>query len=344
MKKELIARFLVIVLILVAIAIPIGGRMLTTHAKAQTLELHARMPENGGWSMETIQVAVGQPLHLRMTSDDVVHGFAIGQSNQPAVEIMPGEYVETTLTFDHPGKYTFYCTRWCGANHWRMRGTIEVTGNSSPLPSDPTPLYIKLGIDLDAPHPAKVVPSSPPSAARGAEFANLLPAYATTRDTYMSTSPADLWLKLRTDQTLSNLSDADLWNVIRWIWEQQTPPESIGLGIKLFVQFAAAAHGETGAGDGVIVKGRPVMTPENMGHELVRPPNFTDPHTLLGASPALLQGKIIRGGMGTGMPSWGAIFTTAQIDSVVGYLYTIAWDSAGKNSDASNSDQGMVHP
>ena len=344
MKNERLARLLVIVLILVAVAIPVGGRMLTSHAQAQMLELHARLPENGGWSVETIQMIVGQPLQLHMTSDDVVHGFAIGQSDQPAVEIKPGEYVDTVLTFDHPGKYTFYCTHWCGANHWRMRGTIEVTGDSSPLPSDPIPLYIQLGIDLDAPHLANVIPASPPSAARGAEFANLLPAYATTRDTYMATSPADLWLKLRTEQSLTSLSDADLWDVIRWIWEQQTPPESIGIGIKLFVQFAAAAHGVTGAGDGVIVKGRPTLTPENMGHELVRPPDFTDPHTLLGASPALLQGKIIRGGMGTGMPSWGAIFTTRQIDSVVGYLYTIAWDSAGKTSNTSTTDQGLVHP
>jgi hypothetical protein len=108
------------------------------------------------------------------------------------------------------------------------------------------------------------------------------------------------------------------------------------------MDFAAAAHGMTGKGDGVMVKGRPTMTPKNMGHILVRPPDFTDPHTLLGASPALLEGKIIRGGMGTGMPSWGAIFTQQQIDAIVGYLYTIAWNSVGVSP--ATPTQEVSHP
>ena len=40
---------------------------------------------------------------------------------------------------------------------------------------------------------------------------------------------------------------------------------------------------------------------------------------MLGASDAILEGKIIRGGMGTGMPYWGPIFTD-RTDSVAGRL------------------------
>ena len=327
MKKETFARFLVIVLLLFAIAVPVGGYLISSANKDHVVELHARMPENGGWSVGNITVQIGQPLTLHMTSDDVVHGFAIGKSDQSAIEILPGEFVDTTLTFDETGTYTFYCTHWCGPNHWRMRGTIEVMGAGPALQQDVEPLYLQLGIDIDAPHLAKVIPTSQPSAAHGVEFAGLLPEYALSRETYLSTSPADLWLRLRAEPSLTTLSDNDLWDVIRWIWERQTNPQSLSAGLKIFFDFAAAAHGITGKGDGVMVKGRPVMTPENMGHELVRPPDFTDPHTLLGASPALLEGKIIRGGMGTGMPSWGAIFTTQQVDAIVGYLYTIAWNS-----------------
>ena len=58
--------------------------------RRNTIELHARMPENGGWSMDTLQAEVGQPLRLHLTSDDVVHGFAIGQSDRPALEISRG--------------------------------------------------------------------------------------------------------------------------------------------------------------------------------------------------------------------------------------------------------------
>jgi mono/diheme cytochrome c family protein len=43
------------------------------------------------------------------------------------------------------------------------------------------------------------------------------------------------------------------------------------------------------------------------------PADFTDPKRMLGASPAILEGKILRGGMGTGMPMWGSIFTEEQI-------------------------------
>ena len=63
-----------------------------------------------------------------------------------------------------------------------------------------------------------------------------------------------------------------------------------------------------------------------MGAEAVRPPDFSDPAVLLGASPALLEGKIIRGGMGTGMPYWGDIFTSDQIRDLVLYLYTFQMD------------------
>ncbi len=56
------------------------------------------------------------------------------------------------------------------------------------------------------------------------------------------------------------------------------------------------------------------------------PVDFTDPTQMLGASPALLQGKILRGGMGTGMPMWGSIFTEGQIWDLVAYLYSFQFE------------------
>jgi len=70
------------------------------------------------------------------------------------VDVEPGKVNDVALNFEELGIYTFYCTRWCGLNHWRMRGTIEVTGASNlPKPTSP-PLYISLNIDIDAPHDA----------------------------------------------------------------------------------------------------------------------------------------------------------------------------------------------
>ncbi len=325
MKKETLARILVILLVAAAAAVPLAAYFLTPVMAARTIELHARMPENGGWSTDTIQMVAGQPLHLRLTSDDVLHGFAIGKSDLPPVDITPGEVVETTLLFDHPGTYTFYCTHWCGPNHWRMRGTIEVTGPGPTPTQEPQPLFLKMGIDVDMVMPAEVTPAVTPSASQGAQFASLLPAYATNSETYQTSSPAQLWQRLRAEPGLRGLSDSDLWDAVAFAWLSQTTPEKLAAAQKQYAANCAACHGETGKGDGVMVRGLPVIDYRNhtsMAEQRVAPPDFTDPKNLLGTSPALLEGKMIRGGMGTGMPYWGPIFTQEQLDELVSYIYT----------------------
>ncbi|NOH01817.1 MAG: hypothetical protein HND47_07570 [Chloroflexi bacterium] len=180
-RPEFLARLLVIAGIFLAIGAPI-------YFWNRTPLIHARMAEDGGWSPDVIRAAVNEPLHLKLTSDDVVHGFAVGQTDMPGVEILPGKVSEVTLTFDKPGIYTFYCTRWCGLNHWRMRGTIEVTGASdSPEPAA-VPLYVSLSLDIDAPHNAPVIPEQKPSALRGREFTANSP-FLQSSDYYFTHSP-----------------------------------------------------------------------------------------------------------------------------------------------------------
>jgi len=60
------------------------------------------------------------------------------------------------------------------------------------------------------------------------------------------------------------------------------------------------------------------------------PVDFTEAKRMLGASPALLQAKILRGGMGTGMPMWGSIFTEAQIWDLTAYLYSFQFEYQGE--------------
>jgi mono/diheme cytochrome c family protein len=324
MNRENLARFIVFVLAGLAISLALVGRF---SRDPEVIELHARLPENGGWSLETILGTVGVPIHLRLTSDDVVHGFAIGKSDAPAVEILPGEFSETTLIFDQPGTYTYYCTRWCSRDHWRMRGVIEITGPGSTSTPAAQPLYLQLGLDLDAPHLAEVTPASPPSIERGAQLADRLPDWPSSPEDYSITSPAALWQQLRHDSNLADLSNADLWDATAWLWQQAAGGPPTEIGATLYAQNCAACHGETGQVDGVMVRGLPEMNHQQMGTELVRPPDFSDPAVLLGASPALLQGKIMRGGMGTGMPYWGPILTEEEIQEVVAYLYQFAWQT-----------------
>ncbi|MEI7988923.1 MAG: c-type cytochrome [Chloroflexota bacterium] len=337
MKTEILARIILFIFIFAGITIPVAGRVFFATPSSTTIELHARIPENGGWSMDHIQASVGEPIHLRLISDDVVHGFAIGKSDQPALEIIPGKIVDTTLVFDKPGTYTYYCTHWCSPNHWRMRGTIEVIGRGQNLDPEPLPLYLQLGIDIDASHPALITPDSSPSAGRGAQLAGSLPLYATELNTYQTSSPAQLWLRLRKESKLSKLKDEEIWDLVAFICQNRTSSETLSQASRLYAANCAACHGENGKGDGVVVRGLPEMDTQSMVHNRVHPPDFTNSKNLLGASPALLEGKMIRGGMGTGMPYWGPIFTEEQMDGLISYLYNFVWQFTTGNNSSHNS-------
>jgi len=52
------------------------------------------------------------------------------------------------------------------------------------------------------------------------------------------------------------------------------------------------------------------------------PANFTDARTMLAAGDALLQGKLLRGGMGTGMPEFGSLYTHEELWAMIAYLRT----------------------
>jgi len=248
-----------------------------------------------------------------------MHGFAIGQSDQPAVDVKPGEVVDYAITFDKPGIYTFYCTRWCGPNHWRMRGTITVTGESAKEPVTP-PLYVRLGIDIDATHEAQVIPLEKPSAQQEVNQKLDLSTYQ-SQDYYRSHSPEQVWRDLRDDPKFASYSDQQLWDVVAFIWSSNTTLEELNEARQLYEQNCAACHGESGAGDGVF-SGEQVQSQ----NEAQKPTDFTNPRLMLSVSPAHLQGKMIRGGMGTGMPMWGSIFTEDQTWALVDYLYTFQFE------------------
>ncbi|HSJ87215.1 MAG TPA: c-type cytochrome, partial [Anaerolineales bacterium] len=286
-RAELFSRFLIV-----------GGLVLAVGAPlllwSRTPLIHVNMAEEGGWNPDALQAEAGKPLHLRLTSDDVVHGFAVGQMDMQAVDVMPGKVTEVTLTFDKPGTYTFYCTRWCGLNHWRMRGAIEVSGsNPDPAPAA-VPFYVTLGIDIDAPHDITLTPSAKPSAISGEQLAGTLDlSKLSTVDFYRSNSPRQTVEQLNS----TNLTDAEKWDVVASIWLANTSSESLANGKKLFAQNCAACHGESGGGDGVFADdiaraGKSSMQTMAGANNMTMqtPADFTDARQMLGASPALLQG------------------------------------------------------
>ncbi len=336
MKSETIARILLLLLVIVAAAA--AGFLLQPGSARAAVEVVGSVSLDGGWSPANISVEAGTPLHLRLTSSDVVHSIAIGQSSQPPVDILPGEYSQLTLTFDKPGRYTYYCTRWCGPDHWRMRGVIEVTGPASPQPTAAPPLYQQLGLDLDAPIPAYPAPALKPSARRGADLGIPVPENYLTRDYYQSHSPWQLYQDLENEPLGAHLDPQQLWDLTAWVWSQAVDPQTLIEGEKLYRQNCSACHGEGGRGDGVMAAASavpgiqpthagmaetPAAPGQLSGHEITAPADFTRLDLMLGRSPAALQGKIIRGGMGTGMPYWGPIFTDAQTWALVDYLWSL---------------------
>ena len=56
------------------------------------------------------------------------------------------------------------------------------------------------------------------------------------------------------------------------------------------------------------------------------PASFIDPSTMLAGASDIYYAKLRRGGMGTGMPSFGQIFTPEETWALVDYLWTFVFD------------------
>ena len=74
-----------------------------------------------------ITVKRGTMIEFRLRSEDTNHGFKIVGSASNVIIPKRGRG-EATLTFhaDTPGRYTFECSKMCGAGHSFMRGEIIV--------------------------------------------------------------------------------------------------------------------------------------------------------------------------------------------------------------------------
>jgi plastocyanin len=315
MKSE---RLALIILIIVCLGLPAAAlgyqHSRTAAAGMQVIDLEAHLPEEGGWTPEVLRIRAGEPVRLRLHSVDVLHSFAIGRTEIGPLDVVPGKVTELEFTIDEPGTYTFFCTRWCSTNHWRMRGRLEVVGEDGTVPissREPAP-YLALGIDLDEGHhsgthvEAIAVPDSRLSAGEGAALGLPAPAVG------LADTPSDL---LKTvSATYPDLSPDEIWDLIAYAWSQVRGGDRLPVGEGLYQRDCAACHGVDGRGDGVMARDLPE-----------EPLDWQDPVTLMGSSDAELHGKIVRGGMGTGMPGWGDLYSDEQAWAVVAFLRSFSF-------------------
>ncbi len=328
MKRNLFAA-LVLLLILVAFpALIFGAR----HAQgsrdgARVIEIQATAPDAGGFLPDRLTLTAGEKVILRISSPDVIHGLLIPELGIDIAEVYPGKPVEVVIQPEKPGRYEFACTRWCGLDHWRMRGVVEVTepNGEAIIPAVEKPLFEQLGIDIDAMrHAPSALPASPPSVSRG-ETVSLaqanLPAWLSDEAERRKRSPASAFEELRGRSENDSLTGDQLWDVIAWAWLKDASPEALNSAQELYARDCAACHGEGGRGDGIAGKDLPGMAKMDPTMS-AGAADFTDGGQMLSASDALLQGKLLRGGMGTGMPEFGSLYTDEQLWAMVSYLRT----------------------
>jgi len=78
-----------------------------------------------GFTPNIITLKKGETVKLRLTSEDVTHGFLVNSLNLDEV-ITPGQPREVTLTPQQTGRFTTICDHFCGAGHGNMNMTIVV--------------------------------------------------------------------------------------------------------------------------------------------------------------------------------------------------------------------------
>src|SRR5262245_14873896 len=83
--------------------------------------------ERFAFTPSEIVLTAGEEVELRLSSDDPSHGFRIAGTNVGLIIPKRGRK-EASVVYcpTEPGRYTFECTKMCGAGHNFMRGVIVV--------------------------------------------------------------------------------------------------------------------------------------------------------------------------------------------------------------------------
>jgi cytochrome c oxidase subunit 2 len=83
------------------------------------------------WPAE-ITITEGETIELHVRSYDTLHGFRLVGSRINLVIPKRGKgYATTTVNGLAPGRYTFECSRMCGAGHNFMRGELIVRSKAA---------------------------------------------------------------------------------------------------------------------------------------------------------------------------------------------------------------------
>lgn len=80
---------------------------------------------DGQREINQLHVPVGRPIKLIMTSQDVIHSFAV-PAFRVKQDVLPGRYTEMWFQPTKAGTYALNCAEYCGTDHSVMGGSIIV--------------------------------------------------------------------------------------------------------------------------------------------------------------------------------------------------------------------------
>jgi cytochrome c oxidase subunit II len=107
---------------LVMVTALVGGLALPAPANS-AIDIVA---SNWKFTPNDIQLHVGQPTSLRLTSSEGVHGLQSDDLEIPLTTISPGSFTTVSVTPKKAGKYVLHCAIMCGAGHPNMTLTVNV--------------------------------------------------------------------------------------------------------------------------------------------------------------------------------------------------------------------------
>src|SRR5690606_35306135 len=80
---------------------------------------------SGKSEINELHVPLGQPVKLKMISEDVIHSFYV-PAFRVKMDVLPGRYTYTWFTPSKVGEYHLFCAEYCGTDHSGMRGRVVV--------------------------------------------------------------------------------------------------------------------------------------------------------------------------------------------------------------------------
>ena len=79
----------------------------------------------GQREIDELNVPVGRPVKLLLTSEDVIHSFFV-PAFRVHMDVLPGRYTTVWFQPTRAGDYHLFCSQYCGTNHAGMVGTVHV--------------------------------------------------------------------------------------------------------------------------------------------------------------------------------------------------------------------------